>query len=498
MRYRALGDACRALHLPTLLLAHHADDQAETVLMRLADGHKGTGLQGIRQVTEIPECWGLHGIHESGDNDQITEWPGHVQAEDRATAGVPRCSERSNLPSPSLFEEGGIKIMRPLLGFAKRSLIETCRAEGVTWFEDTTNKDTWRTPRNTVRSLSSAAHLPRALSRESILSLADRVRSRETKLNHHAILLADCSQILRFDIRSGRLDVHFVDEAHPAFSLHTEEEAHDRQRIAALLIRRFVKLVTPLEEVPLQTLRSAVDRVFPGLDHSEDVGEPIRCQAEIFTVAGVHFQLAKKALLPNVQSKLGFSSRDRQRRTQGLEPNYFWTLTRAPYTRMISRQESPPVSTKFDGISQPGMDHSKTPTWSAWQLWDGRFWIQVANQQTQSVTLRPFCKIDMQRIHMNAPANISKKLKGVLASAAPGKVRWTLPVIAEVHEDSMKLGNVLAFPTLGRAGIIDVVAKNGSIKVAWKVRYKKVDLRVGHEETLKSNGRSAIISWQDS
>ncbi len=66
LRYQALGTACREHGIGSLLLGHHADDQAETVLMRLAQGQKASGLRGISPSGEIPECWGMHGVHLSG------------------------------------------------------------------------------------------------------------------------------------------------------------------------------------------------------------------------------------------------------------------------------------------------------------------------------------------------------------------------------------------------------------------------------------------------
>lgn len=94
-RYALMADAIRAEHetggpLRCLVTAHHADDQAETLLMRLARGSGASGLAGMR----------------------------------------PRSERR------------GLTIVRPLLGVTKDRLIATLQALGGQWIDDPSNSNT--------------------------------------------------------------------------------------------------------------------------------------------------------------------------------------------------------------------------------------------------------------------------------------------------------------------------------------------------------------------
>lgn len=89
-RYRLLGDWCRASGVRHLATAHHADDQAETLLMRLARGAGVGGLSAIRPVRRL---------------------------------------------------QGGIILLRPLLGRRKTELAAIVAAAGLTAADDPSNVD---------------------------------------------------------------------------------------------------------------------------------------------------------------------------------------------------------------------------------------------------------------------------------------------------------------------------------------------------------------------
>lgn len=91
-RYAALGDWALAHGCMAIATAHHADDQAETLLMRLNRGAGVRGLSAMRSVSIVP--------------------------------GRPRCT-----------------LLRPLLGWRKSDLANIVAAGGVSPADDSSNRD---------------------------------------------------------------------------------------------------------------------------------------------------------------------------------------------------------------------------------------------------------------------------------------------------------------------------------------------------------------------
>jgi tRNA(Ile)-lysidine synthase len=93
-RYRLLGDAARKAGATHILTAHTRDDQAETVLIRMA---RGSGLTGLGAMARM-----------------------------------------SRLPSGG---EGALTLVRPLLDIPKSRLVATLRAQKIDYADDPSNRD---------------------------------------------------------------------------------------------------------------------------------------------------------------------------------------------------------------------------------------------------------------------------------------------------------------------------------------------------------------------
>lgn len=132
-RYRLLGAHARSLGAAFVLTAHHADDQAETVLMRLGRGSGVAGLSAMRRVTPL------------GD---------------------------------------GIALVRPLLALTKLDLLAVCREAGLATAADPSNQDPAFLRVRLRAQAATAAGL--GLDRPALLRLARRMARADEALEAEA------------------------------------------------------------------------------------------------------------------------------------------------------------------------------------------------------------------------------------------------------------------------------------------------------------------------
>ncbi|MBQ4059376.1 MAG: tRNA lysidine(34) synthetase TilS [Lachnospiraceae bacterium] len=149
-RYRCFDDVMNQVGAKKLAIAHHMDDQAETVLFHLVRGSRMAGLEGIHPVTEL---W-----NRQGENDVSTK----------------KC----------LSDKQEKKIIRPLLNCRKEELLHWLQENNVMWMEDCTNEDNTYS-RNCIRNqVLPVLEQVNAQAVRHIAEYADEMREYKTFFQH--------------------------------------------------------------------------------------------------------------------------------------------------------------------------------------------------------------------------------------------------------------------------------------------------------------------------
>lgn len=400
LRYRALGTECRDQGINNLLFAHHADDQAETTLMRLANNYLGSGLAGMRREARIPECEDLYGVHDSGSPRML-----------RREYALPIAKAQND---DMLVESGGITILRPLLSYKKNRLVATCEEASTPWVEDHTNRDRSLTLRNTVRYLHEADMLPVALRRANLCAIAARTSDRAASLQTQVDEIFRSFDIT-FDPRSG----HAICKV-PYQVVKDIENMPDSDRIRAMLLRKVLMLVVPTETMDLSTLEAA-SLDFLRLDGSRR--DAIRL-APIMAAGAIAVRL------------------------NGTDGAFAYEVRRAPPPHNV-KESRLDLEISLPLQQQQHEKDAKDVSWSDWRLWDERYWIRIGSPprdgvQTLDVVVRLFTPEDLNSLRQELPQKSS--LLNTLKSI-PGHLRTNLPVIVQRLADERS--RIVALPSLG-------------------------------------------------
>ncbi|EUC37606.1 hypothetical protein COCCADRAFT_85023 [Bipolaris zeicola 26-R-13] len=467
LRYQALGRACRDMKINRLMVAHHADDQAETVMMRMANHRLRSGLQAMQREEWIPECEGIYGVYHSGNPLK------------------PRPS--LNIPFP--IEQGGIKILRPLLDFEKARLIATCEEKGVAWAEDKTNQIQTLTSRNAIRHIYKNHKLPEALSVRSLVDVSLHMQERVKKHKDFAKeLFEKC--LIKLDIQTGCLVVRF-----PPFPdllprpIETIADKIEAKNTAYGLLERVAELVTPRAKAPLGQLAATIHRIYPELEELEDddVGHWDGVRKKNYCVFSVWWRFWDQ--------RTPFPEHDEHGIDLSLPHPREWLLTRQPLDTNERKDAAnylvyPPSSNSRPSRSEP------------FRLFDGRYWIRFHNLLPRDrLIIRIFNKADAHLLptYQQNRADMldvtrARPYRFILAALdllRPSDVRYTLPaVFRKDHETGLE--TLVGFPTLD-VRIDGFGAPEGVCE--WSVRYKKIELgsRTAGQIVVPGSTRKDIV-----
>ena len=438
LRYQAIGRACRRESVTSLLLGHHADDQAETVLMRMVSGYTGSGLRGISDSAPLPECHGIHGVDHSGQDNT------------------------SSLKM--MVEGGGVQLCRPLLHARKTELFDICTRHGVRWFDDHTNLDPTLTVRNAVRSmLRTEGALPRALQFPRLTALSENRSFQEDEDKATAKRLLDMMKV-SLHLRSGQMTI-VISKALREGPSQTQTSA------SSYALRQLVAAVSPRSSISLQDLGRAAALVF-------GCGESNNSADKQLQVAGVNVRtrpgqstdgtfILSRTLPPSREVKFAelqlwspqsaseaISEEDKWRLWDGR----FWIRVHSPVNR------GPLVR----GVVVRFLNK------------DG--YAQLLELQKQGLGLK--CRDRMADVNLQTREGDGRDAVQILKSVARYDVRLTLPAIfvqrlVSVDEDVVE-ERLVALPSLDcyAQGWNGKMSGAAGLATEWQceIRYKHVDL----------------------
>jgi len=478
-RYRMLAQLAVRNGIRGFFLGHHQDDQVETILMRMIRTEHPTSfaLQGMIDMSSMPYCddiWGVHSeqrtllveqvVSQSMERQTLPSYSRFLKTMPPSNTPINTLDGKIRIPGGSM-----IGLYRPLLGFSKASLVETCKQNSVPYIVDPTNADPKLTMRNAVRHLRNTTILPRALGSERILQLRRRSVRRVEETLRAGEDLARSARILSMDLRSGTAVIRLPDTI-PAL-------LGSSPAMVGNALSRILRLVSPiahdesssiLSEAMLAHLQQSGALLGPRAGHVVPEAQRGSPYVRVTAMNKVLIEASHQHLNGDLWETTWQISRQpmREAESEAME-NSFELIQKSTLPR-LSEQEDDTVLPRTMSEHQ----RRKSMPWSKHVFWDNRYWMRVQTQETanlQAFAVRPYCKDDVPSVEARLKKHdmaVWRSFSSIVSNTARGKIRYTLPVITHNHE-------VCAFPSLG----IRIPCRNGkynSLLVDFEVTYKKI------------------------
>jgi PP-loop family len=282
------------------------------------------------------------------------------------------------------FEDGGVKISRPLLEYSKNALIEVCQSRNVPWVEDPSNHNVQLTLRNAVRHTFQDDIVPKALGQASVLQLASKVEQNFRRYKDQAAeLFAKCN--MKFDPAVGSLYIRLPSSLE---ELQKIIKVDNPLLLVALLLQMILRVVTPDEHVDMNKARKLAERIFFPRDQNSEIAYLEGSSEEKHSMCHVIVQ----RMSPQTWTKMGHlndglgrlkpSSASDLAEIFENQPVYsHWAIYRSrPEGRKIAKPEDWNLKQRI----QPGSSTCNNP-----YLYDNRFWIGVENPSPYPLEIRP-------------------------------------------------------------------------------------------------------------
>jgi tRNA(Ile)-lysidine synthase len=119
-----------------IVLAHHGDDQVETLLLQLL---RGAGVKGLAAMPFLRDEGGGRRAEGKSRKSGSSSHPDGLHPIGRSPART--CAGTSFETPGSLPHPSSLKILRPMLDVTRREILDYARERGLKWIEDESNLD---------------------------------------------------------------------------------------------------------------------------------------------------------------------------------------------------------------------------------------------------------------------------------------------------------------------------------------------------------------------